>query len=515
MTARPGDGLDRQLAGLSLVLENAPVILYGLDREGRFLFSEGNGIAAMGVKEGQIVGRSAADLYHDSTEAAGAIRRALSGEHAVFRAHFDGAHFISRLTPVFDDAGAVEQVVGVSVDISEQVKAEEELRLRDSQQRQSQKMEAVGQLAGGIAHDFNNLLTAILGYSDLLLARQDILDSAARTDVEEIKHAAERAGALTKQILAFSRQQALRPEVVSLNEVLTGMEPLLRRTLGEDIDLVSLQHPDLGSAEIDLHQFEQVLMNLAVNARDAMCSGGQLTLETANVELDEEYCRTHPEATPGSCVMLAVSDTGTGMEEATLEHVFEPFFTTKAPGEGTGLGLATVYGIVKQSRGNIFVYSEPGRGTSFKIYLPRVDAHQAVEKVLSDQVSVPGNETVVVVEDEASLRRLVERVLGSAGYEVLSFGSADEAMVALDEGQSADLLLTDVVLQGKDLFDKVKISRPDLPVLFMSGYTRDAIVHAGRLDDGVNFLEKPFTPEALAREVREVLDQVTGKEPKR
>jgi two-component system cell cycle sensor histidine kinase/response regulator CckA len=398
-------------------------------------------------------------------------------------------------------------------DISERKRAEENLRKSEEQLRQSQKMEAVGQLAGGIAHDFNNLLTSILGYSELLLTSGEISDSPACKDVQEIKHAAERAGALTRQILAFSRRQALRPDVVSLNEVLNGMEPLLRRTLGENIDLVSLEHPDLGHAEIDVHQFEQVLMNLAINARAAMPSGGRLTLETANVELDEEYCRTHPEATPGACVMLAVSDTGIGMDEATLGHAFEPFFTTKAPGEGTGLGLAMVYGIVKQSRGNIFVYSEPGKGTTFKIYLPRVATREATEAVvLHEHIPSLGNEAVMVVEDESSLRSLIERVLGAAGYKVVSFGSADEAMAALEQSELAmDLLLTDVVLpgvmQGNDLARRVQDAWPDLPVLYMSGYTRNAIVHAGRLDEGINFLEKPFTPEALARMVREVLDQ--------
>jgi two-component system cell cycle sensor histidine kinase/response regulator CckA len=254
-------------------------------------------------------------------------------------------------------------------------------------------------------------------------------------------------------------------------------------------------------------------MNLALNARDAMPAGGRLTLETANVELDEGYCRTHPEVTPGKYVMLAVSDTGFGMDEDTLSHVFEPFFTTKAQGEGTGLGLATAYGIVTQSRGSIFVYSQPGQGTTFRIYLPRVATREAAETVaVPEHIPNFGSEKIVVVEDESALRGLIERVLKGAGYEVMCFPSADEALLALEQGPlEVDLLLNDVVLpgvlQGKDLVDMVKLSRPELPVLYMSGYTRDAIVHAGRLDEGVNFLEKPFTPEALAREVRAVLDQ--------
>ena len=388
----------------------------------------------------------------------------------------------------------------------------EELRKSEEQLRQSQKMEAVGQLAGGIAHDFNNLLTAITGYCELLLADGTDCNTGAREDIKEIKRAAERAGSLTKQILAFSRRQPMRPDVVSVNNVLDGMTPLLRRTLGEDIDLVSLQDPDVGLTEVDVHQFEQVLLNLAVNARDAMPAGGRLTLETADVELDEEYARTHSEVDPGLYVMLAVSDTGSGMDEATLQHAFEPFFTTKEPGQGTGLGLAVVYGIVKQSRGHVTVYSEPGRGTTFKIYLPRVHGRHTVElPVTLGPALAPGSGTVVVVEDETAVRRLVDRVLRREGYEVVSYGTADEALAAIEEGQSLDLLLTDVVLPGvlqsKDLVERLQQIEPGLSILYMSGYTRNAIVHAGRLDAGVNFLEKPFTPEVLARTVRQVMEQ--------
>lgn len=394
--------------------------------------------------------------------------------------------------------------------------AESALRASEEQLRQAQKMEAVGQLAGGVAHDFNNLLTAIMGYSELLLADEQVRALPQRGDVEEIRKAAERAGSLTRQLLAFSRRQALRPEVISPNSILMGMEPLLRRTLGEDIDLVSLTQADIGYVEVDMHQFEQVLLNLALNARDAMPNGGKLTLEVANVELGEQYCSSHPEATPGSYVMLAVSDTGTGMDEATRMRVFEPFFTTKPPGQGTGLGLAMVHGIVKQSRGNVFVYSELGEGTTFKIYLPRV-----AERPASEGLAVPhlpageGGETVLVVEDESSVRTLIERVLGAAGYRVSSFGSADDAANALDSEQvTPELLLTDIVLpgvlQGKELADRALAQIPGLRILYISGYTRNAIVHAGRLDEGVNFLEKPFTPEALARAVRQVLDGAEG-----
>jgi PAS domain S-box-containing protein len=289
-------------------------------------------------------------------------------------------------------------------DITERKRAEEALRQSEEQLRQSQKMEAVGQLAGGIAHDFNNLLTAIIGYSDILLASGASSLAAARPDIEEIRLAAERAASLTKQILAFSRRQTLRPMAVSLNDILTGMEPLLRRTLGEDVDLFILTDPGLDHVEVDIHQFEQVIMNLAINARDAMASGGRLTLETVNVELDEEYCLNHPGSTPGRQVLLSVSDTGAGMDDVTRARVFEPFFTTKAPGEGTGLGLATVYGTVKQSHGSIFVRSGPGQGTTFKVYLPRVTAPARAEDPAKGTGLLRGNETILVVEDEAPIR---------------------------------------------------------------------------------------------------------------
>ena len=511
MKLRPAEGLGRQLARLTLVLENAPVILYGLDLQGRFLFSEGDGIAAMGLKKGQIIGNSAFELYRDTPGAGEAIRSAMAGQHAVFRAHFGGAYFVSRLTPVLDGSGAVEQVVGVSVDTGGQMRAEEELSERNEQVRQSQKMEAIGQLAGGIAHDFNNLLTAIIGYSDLLLTNSDCTFESVRGDVEEIRRAAERAASLTRQILAFSRRQPLRPETVSLNEVLTGSESLLRRTLGEEVDLEYLLEPKLGAVEVDPSQLEQVIMNLSINARDAMRGGGKLRIETANVELDGDFCWSNPGCKPGPYALLSVSDTGGGMDAETVSRIFEPFFTTKAPGEGTGLGLSTVYGIVRQSDGCILTESELGRGTTFKIYLPRLKPlSKKPPAIVGPQIAAP-HAVLLVVEDEPAVRALITRVLSSAGYGVFAASDGSEAMALLEEtGRVIDLLLTDVVLprglQGDAVAKEALALRPTLPILFMSGHPREALMDSGGLDSRIDYLPKPFTPESLLRRVREALD---------
>jgi PAS domain S-box-containing protein len=410
-----------------------------------------------------------------------------------------------------DEAGQVIGALSSALDITDRRRAEEALRTSEDLLRQSQKMEAVGQLAGGMAHDFNNLLTAIIGYTDLLLASKEGLSDSARNDLREIKRASERASSLTRQILAFSRRQALRPTIVSLNQIVSDLEPFLRRTMGEDIDLVVVTDPALTTTELDANQFEQVLMNLALNARDAMPVGGRLTIETRNVELDNEHCLAYPDARPGSYVTLSVSDTGRGMDAETKSHVFEPFFTTKAPGEGTGLGLSSVYGIVKQSGGSISVHSEPGLGTSFKVYFPR--ATRPAPTTLPPIPAAPsssGEETILVVEDEESLRSLVARILGGLGYTVFAAATAAEAWDIMRKMESpVDLLLTDVVLpggmQGNDLARSLLKSWPELPVLYMSGYAQNAIVHAGRLDEGVNYLEKPFTPDALAARVREAL----------
>lgn len=514
MGARPGEGLEDQLARLSLVLENAPVILYGLDLDGRFLFSEGNGMAALGLRMGQIVGDSAFDLYRDTPGAAEAIRAALAGQHGVFRAHFGGAYFVSRLTPIFDEAGVVQRVVGVSVDTGAQMRAEEALSQRGDQERQAQKMQAVGQLAGGIAHDFNNLLTAIIGYCDLLLMNGDRPFDRVRGDVEQIKRAAERAASLTRQILAFSRLQPLQPETISLNDALTEGRALLRRTLGEVVDLDYVLSPDLGLVDVDPNQLDQVIMNLAINARDAMRGGGRLRLETANVELDGEFCWANPDCTPGSYVLLRVSDTGVGMDAETASRIFEPFFTTKEAGEGTGLGLSTVYGIIRQSGGFILTDSKLGGGTTFSVYLPRVD-HSADKPLTVVSSSTPANAhaAVLVVDDEAALRDLITRLLTGVGYAVMAAGDATQALGLLEETERrVDLLLTDVVLpwglQGDALAQEARALRPGLPILFMSGYPRESLMSSGSLDAGIDYLPKPFTPDVLVRRVRHALGEV-------
>jgi two-component system cell cycle sensor histidine kinase/response regulator CckA len=509
---RPAEGLDNQPSRLTLVLENAPVIMFGLDDEGRFTFSEGNGLSAMGLRAGQTMGVSALELYGDNPAAREAIGGALAGKQTSFESFFSGAHFITRLTPVRDDAGVVEEVVGVSVDTGRQVEAEEALRERETQLRQSQKMEAVGRLAGGIAHDFNNLLTAIIGYSDLLLASEGCSLESVKGDVQEIRRAAYRAAGLTRQILAFSRRQALRPEVTSMNDLLKDAEALLRQTLGEEIALDLVLEPDLGLVEVDRSQLVQAIVNLVVNARDAMPSGGKLSLQTANVDIDEGFHGVAPEITSGSYVALIVSDTGVGMDENTLLHVFEPFFTTKGPGEGPGLGLSTVYGIVRQSGGDILVESEPGRGTTFRVYLPRSSRLPGdAARVVAPSTVAAAHEVILVVEDDAAVRSLVTRVLANEDYIVLEAHDAAQALALLDDVDCpVDLLLSDLVLpsglQGDVLAQKALASRERLPVLLMSGYPRQFVDGERRLDAGFNYLQKPFTPESLTRKVREALD---------
>jgi two-component system cell cycle sensor histidine kinase/response regulator CckA len=384
-----------------------------------------------------------------------------------------------------------------------------EQRRLEGQLLQAQKMEAVGRLAGGVAHDFNNLLTVILSYGDLLL--EDLpRDAPQRDDVAEIRQAAVAASALTRQLLAFSRQQVLEPRVLDVNAVVAGTEKLLTRLIGEDVRLTISLATTVGLVKVDPGQLEQIIMNLAVNARDAMPQGGRLTIETGDVEMDETYVRGHPLAHAGHYVMLAVSDTGVGMDAETQARIFEPFFTTKEVGKGTGLGLATVYGIVKQSGGFIWVYSEPGHGTTFKVYLPRVD-----EPVSPAAAAAPpaagGAETVLVVEDVAAVRTVAREMLERRGYTVLEAPDGESALrLAGKHRGEIHLLLTDVVMpggSGRALADRLLALRPGMKVLYMSGYTDDAVVRHGILEAGIAYLQKPFAPDSLTRKVRAVLDQ--------
>jgi PAS domain S-box-containing protein len=393
---------------------------------------------------------------------------------------------------------------GIMVDITER-------KALETQLQQSRKMEAVGRLAGGIAHDFNNLLTIISGYTELALSRPQ-LPGEAHADIERIENASGRAAALVRQLLAFSRKQVLQPKILDLNKIVLNLDSLLRRLMDERIDMVTRVKDDLGKVKADPAQVEQVIMNLVVNARDAMPEGGQLVVETCNTELDANYAVEHVSVKPGRYVMLAVSDTGVGMDRQTVAHIFEPFFTTKESGRGTGLGLSTVYGIVKQSGGYIWVYSEPGKGSSFKVYLPRVDeVPDAVATAGAAPRAQRGTETILIVEDEEAVRELIQTVLTEKGYDVIpSLDPQHAEQIAARFPGEIHLLLTDMVMpgtSGRELAERISARRQGIRVLFMSGYTDNVITSGGMLEEGLAFLQKPFSPGALVQKVREVLSE--------
>jgi len=492
------------------LVENAHDIIYSHDLDGNYTSMNKAGAAITGytVQEALKLNLSKTVAPEYLSSAKEMLTRKLAGDRVTAYEMEIIAKDGRRITVeantklVYRDGVAVG-VQGIARDVTERKHLEDQLR-------QSQKMEAIGQLAGGVAHDFNNLLTAINGYSGLALQRIDE-HHPLRSYLEEIKKAGDRAANLTRQLLAFGRKQILQPLPINLNDIVTDMNKMLHRLIGEDIVLTARLDPALNRVKADPGQIEQVLVNLVVNARDAMPQGGNLTIETATVELDWEYANTRVGVVPGNYVMLAVSDTGIGMDEATEARIFDPFFTTKEKGKGTGLGLSTVYGIVKQSGGNILVYSEPGHGTTFKVYLPQIIAEpQKTVAAVVDFALPSGSETILLVEDEDVVRGLASKILEQAGYKVLAASRGTEAIrLCREQTEPIHLLLTDVVMpetSGKEVADQVTELLPSLRVLFMSGYTDEAIVHHGVLDSNVEFIQKPFTPAGLVMKVREVLD---------
>jgi PAS domain S-box-containing protein len=493
------------------LVENLPVKVFIKDRESVYLCCSPGYARDLGIEAREIRGKTDHDFYagelaekyraDDRRIMKGASGEEIEEEYCVGGERL-WVHTIK--TPLFDESNVVTGVLGVFWDVTERKRLEEQLR-------QSQKMEAIGALAGGIAHDFNNLMTAVIGYSDLLKMRMQ-RDDPLLGDLDQIRRAGERAASLTGQLLAFSRKQVLQPQVLDINHVISDTEKMLRRIIGEHIDLVTIPGAALGRVSADPNQVQQVLLNLAVNGRDAMPRGGKLTIETGNVYLDGACARRRVDVEPGAYVLLAVSDTGCGMDAETVSHIFEPFFTTKEKGRGTGLGLATVYGIIKQSGGHIWVYSEPGKGSTFKIYLRRLDKSAASEAGPSCawEGALPGTETVLLVEDDEQVRNMAKKGLSLHGYDVIAAGNGEEALKVLEAHEGpVRILVTDVVmpgLSGGELALRIASTHPEMKILYVSGYTDSAIVHHGVLEAGVSFLQKPFTPGALARKVREVLD---------
>jgi PAS domain S-box-containing protein len=488
---------------LRAVISAVPIVLWAIDRDGIVTLSEGSLLRDIGLEPGQVVGQSIFDLYASVPAVLRFTREALRGESPTWILDVHGKTFSGCYTPLRDPCGQVAGAIGVATDVTERVQLELKLV-------HTHKMEAIGRLAGGIAHDFNNYLTAIVGYAELAIAQVSD-DESLRRDLEEIRKAGHSAASLTRQLLAFSRKQLLQPQVIDLNAIVGRISGLLRRLIGEHIDLRSRPAETLDRINADPGQIEQVILNLALNARDAMPDGGVLTIETANIELDAAFVADHPGSSAGPHVMLAISDTGTGMERGVQEHLFEPFYTTKEQGRGTGLGLATVYGIVKQSGGSIFVYSEIHRGTAFKIFLPRIEQGVDVAYPPPDLVGdLNGDETILVVEDQPEVRSVVHNALSRHGYRVLTATNGSEAVdIATAHGDRIDLLITDVVMPGlsaRELAERFRRHHSGGRVLYMSGYTDDSVVQRGIIEQSVEFIQKPFTPATLLRRVREVLN---------
>ena len=494
---------------LEAILDSAAQCILAVGRDGRILAANAKSEAMFGYTPEELQGKPVEVLvpervvgihqkHRDGYLAAPRVRPMGDGVDLVARRK-DGSEFPVEISLSHALVGDEQLAIAFVSDITQR-------KTLEGQLAQSQKLEAIGRLAGGIAHDFNNLLTIIAGFDRFLLDRLSTLDPL-RGHAEEIMKAAERASAMTKQLLAFSRRQIVQPKIVDLNRAVRESEQMIRRLMGENIDLVYRLSSNVGRVRIDPSQLDQVVLNLLINARDALPRGGKVMVETAKVQLGEDYAKTHVGVVPGPFTMLAVTDNGLGMDRSVQEHIFEPFFTTKPADRGSGLGLATVYGIVKQNGGDIWVYSEVGKGTTFKVYLPRIQRKGDAEKMAGDVSSrLGGSETVLVVEDERGVRDLICTLLGDNGYRVLAAGSPREALeISRGEQGAVDLLLTDVVLpemSGQELSQKLRVGRPGLKVLYMSGYTENTIVNHGVLEEEVHFVAKPFTFEELLAKVR-------------
>lgn len=497
-------------------INSLPGIFYLIDETGRFLLWNENFQKVSKYSDEEIKHLHPTDFFFPDEKQLiiDKIGEVFEKGETFIEAKFvskDGTHAPYLFTGKKISFQQINCLIGMGMDMTERKKTEEALRYSEEQLRQAQKLESVGRLAGGIAHDFNNMLTAINGYSDLTLRRLNS-DDPLRRNIAEIKKAGERSAELTQQLLAFSRQQIMQPKVLRLNDVVSDTSQMLKRLIGEDINLTISLNRQAGQVKVDPGQLSQVIINLAVNARDAMPKGGILTIETANVILDEEYTSKYHDLSPGNYVMLAVSDTGVGIDEERQQYIFEPFFTTKEIGKGTGLGLATVYGVIKQSGGHIWLYSELGQGSTFKIYLPRIDTENIDQEdsTLSSDIYL-GNETILLVEDEKMVRNLSRQVLQACGYRVIEASNGAEAMKLCEQMKpDFELLMTDVVMPemgGRELSEKLLEKYPHIKILFVSGYTDDAIVRHGVINEGANFLQKPFTFDALARKVRQLLDE--------
>jgi len=509
-------GIRRQLVRreelFRLITENAMDMIAVVDPEWRRLYNSPAYARILGFTDEELAGKLYFDHVHpDDRYSAEQAIKASTGNVQVRTIQYRMKHkdeswrvIESGASAIMNTQGTVERYVIVNRDVSEQRQLEEKFR-------QAQKMEAVGRLSGGVAHDFNNLLGVIIGYAEFLQESLEA-ENTLRGSVDEILKAGKRAASLTRQLLAFSRQQVLDPKVIDLNAVVSDMDKMLRRLIGEDIDLSTVLGADLGRIKADQGQLEQVLMNLVVNARDAMPQGGKLLIHTENMIMDQAFIRRYPyPVQPGPYVCLTVSDTGIGMDAETKARAFEPFFTTKEKGKGTGLGLSMVYGVVKQSGGYIDIESSPGVGTTFKIYLPRVEEAAKTEHSSKPAASFTGNETILVAEDEASLRSLTRATLEQCGYRVLEAKDGVEALEVSDGHEGAiDLLLTDMVMPGmggRALAQELTRRRPEIRVAYMSGYTGQSVGSQGPVDPGSVFLMKPFTRELLTRKIREALDR--------